>query len=173
MKSVTLKQYKFLIFSDTHGSVALMELALERNPDVKGVFFLGDGIKDLNKIAESYPSLEYYFVKGNCDLAAYFDPEVDEVYICGKRIMLTHGHIYGVKHGTDAIESAAISRGANILLYGHTHEREERYIDKTDEGGGELYIFNPGSASSSYSGSYGLLTLREGSPPLFSYGFGR
>lgn len=165
-----MKQYKFLIFSDTHGSTALMELALERNPDIKGIFFLGDGIKDLNKIAEVYTGLEYYFVKGNCDFAEYFDPEVDEVLVCGKRVMLTHGHLYNVKHGTEALELAAQSRRADIVLYGHTHEREERYIDNTELGGGKLYIFNPGSASSLYSGSYGIMTLRENCAPLFSYG---
>ena len=61
--------------------------------------------------------------------------------------------MYGVKWGLEKIILAAGSRGADIVLFGHTHLPHESYEDG-------LYIFNPGSISSS-GYSFGVLMLSE------------
>lgn len=54
--------------------------------------------------------------------------------------LAVHGHKYGVKRSLETLKAAARKKGADILLYGHTHERFCSYEDG-------LYIMNPGSTS--------------------------
>jgi predicted phosphodiesterase len=82
--------------------------------------------------------------------------------------------------GTMRLENLCERQGGDILLFGHTHERYEKYVDveekyseivKSPEKIKELknyYLFNPGSAGG-YNGSYGILTLTENTV-LFSHG---
>ena len=83
---------------------------------------------------------------------------------------MTHGHLYGVKSGYGLAIAHAISRGADILLFGHTHEPYLQRIEKGSEVGGrilerELYVFNPGSLR---DGRFGTMTVVGGQIILHS-----
>ena len=134
-----------------------MKRAIDKNPDAEVIFFLGDGISDAEYTALDDKCRMWIAVRGNCDFSTVFrDRELnktEEITLVGKKIMLTHGDVYGVKGGTEKIILAARSRGADIVLFGHTHVPHESYEDG-------LYIFNPGSISQPYY-SFGVLMLTE------------
>ncbi len=90
--------------------------------------------------------------------------KTEEITLLGKKIFLTHGDLYGVKYGTERLGYAAEERGADIVLFGHTHIPHEEYISAQKP----YYLFNPGSISSP-SYSYGIITLTE-STVLLSHG---
>ena len=54
------------------------------------------------------------------------------------RAFITHGHNYGVSLGLEGIYAEALSRGVDIVLFGHTHR-------PVAEKRGNLWIVNPGS----------------------------
>lgn len=112
-----------LIISDSHGRRDRVAAAVNKtNPDT--VLFLGDGLADLDAVPEGVPVRA---VRGNCDLFRAADtPESALVEIGGYRLFLTHGHREGVKYGLDAAIATALSKGADALLYGHTHRPFER-----------------------------------------------
>jgi putative phosphoesterase len=55
-----------------------------------------------------------------------------------KKILLTHGHFYGVKNGLNRLINKAKQLEVNAVFFGHTHIPKELYHEKT------LFI-NPGS----------------------------
>ena len=156
---------KCLIFSDSHGNTYNMQKAIRSHPDAEVVFFLGDGLSDADTVASYVKGQMWIAVRGNCDFRSLFlDREAEktsEITLEGKRIVLTHGDLYGVKYGLDKLKSLAHSRKADIVLFGHTHIPHEDYVGDED---GRFYLFNPGSLSS----SYGILTL-SGDTVLFSH----
>lgn len=156
---------KCLIFSDSHGDPYNMKRAINRNPDAEVVFFLGDGIADAESLALEDSCRMWIAVSGNCDFSTVFLNrtlnKTEQITLEGKKIMLTHGDVYGVKGGLEGITSAARSRGADIVLFGHTHIPCESYVDG-------LYLFNPGSISRPVY-SFGVLMLTE-SGVLLSHG---
>lgn len=156
---------KCLIFSDSHGDPYNMKRAIERNPDAEVIFFLGDGISDAESLAIEDRCRMWIAVRGNCDFSTVFLNrelnKTEEITLGGKKIMLTHGDVYGVKGGLEGLSSAARSRGADIVLFGHTHIPCESYVDG-------LYLFNPGSISRPVY-SFGVLMLTE-SGVLLSHG---
>ena len=148
-----------------------IELNLQSGLD--GMIFLGDGLAGARKIADEY-KLNFYGVAGNCDSDVnYADKNVFEQMLefDGVRILIMHGHKYSVKSGTGVAEAYALAKGADILMYGHTHIRDERTLPPSD-GKGRLYIFNPGSIFLPDDGrcSFGLCELRDGQI-LLSHGF--
>ncbi len=156
---------KCLIFSDSHGNPFYMKRAIAKNPDAEVVFFLGDGISDAEAVALGDSCRMWIAVRGNCDLSAIFRDRIlnktEEITLEGKKIMLTHGDSYGVKGGLEGLKLAARSRGADIVLFGHTHLPHESYCDG-------LYLFNPGSISRPQY-SFGILTVTENTV-LLSHG---
>lgn len=76
----------------------------------------------------------------------------------GKKILLCHGHEYGVKSGYLNLQYAAREKGADIVLFGHTHQV---FYDQTSQ----LAMLNPGSIGEPrYYGknSYGILIIENG-----------
>ena len=161
---------KCLVFSDTHGSLTTVRRAMSMHPDCEVVFFLGDGIRDLEAITMTRRDVFFVAVRGNCDTSAYFRSEelkkVESITLLGKKIVLTHGDLYGAKSGLGGLKSLAKSEGADILLFGHTHTPCELYVSDNDN---PYYLFNPGAASGS-SASFGVINLSEDMPPLLSHG---
>ena len=150
---------KCLCFSDSHGSPHLMRRALSMHRDVEVVFFLGDGLSDAYELSAEFPSVMFYFVRGNCDFAGAYSNTEKTLFlnILGKRIAMTHGDLYGVKGGLGGVISLGRKNECDLVLFGHTHIPYEGY----DSDGG-FYLFNPGSISDSYSGkSYGIITITE------------
>ena len=139
---------RILIFSDSHGSARNLREALLRHPDITDVVHLGDGNRECESIADAFADHTFYTVAGNCDFACHA-PGMRLETFCGKMVMLTHGHLYGVKGGYYTVECAAKERGANLCLFGHTHVPFAEYADG-------LYLFNPGSLK---DGNYGIADI--------------
>ena len=149
-----------LIISDTHGKKENIIRLIKEHPNTKYLLFCGDGLKDLEGLESRFPFLTVCSVRGNCDLFAD-EPEERLFTLEGVRILMIHGHTYGVKGGIGAALSYAKKKEADILLFGHTHiPREECACD------GDRYItlFNPGSLSerASEGYSFGILEVRGG-----------
>ena len=157
-----------LVFSDSHGNSRNMEIALSKNRSCEVVFFLGDGLSDISGIIPKYPTISFICVRGNCDstyaLSLVNVPDTDSVTLLGKRIVLTHGHLFGAKSGEGGLISLAKKTEADILLFGHTHEEQEKYVS----GDRPFYLFNPGSISGC-SPTYGVINITE-SGILLSHG---
>jgi len=159
---------KCLIISDTHGNEYGVREVLSMHRDCEIVFFLGDGLSDIEELAYHDRERTWVCVRGNCDMRPLFCggpvEKVEQISVAGKKIVITHGHEYAAKWGTDALRYLAESREADIVLFGHTHMPYEEYINDPKP----LYLFNPGALSSP-TFSYGILRL-EGGNVLFSHG---
>lgn len=141
---------RLLVFSDSHGIRSVVEKALSDHPEAQHVFFLGDGIQQMEETALVYPDYTYHMVAGNCDWGSDAN-SLGIVTLEGRRVFYTHGHIYHVKYGISDLLAAGQARSADIVLYGHTHVAQTLY-----ENG--LYIMNPGAAKS-IGGSYGIVDI--------------
>ena len=153
---------KCLCFSDSHGSAYNIRVALTKHPDAEVVFFLGDGLSDLEDFVLDR-SRAWFAVQGNCDYNALLGETIvkktDSITLMGKRIFFTHGDLYGVKYGLDGVKKLALDHSADLVLFGHTHQPLEQYVS-TDEGG--FYLFNPGSIGAGYGGSsYGVISISD------------
>ena len=84
-------------------------------------------------------------------MARFFLTNAGEFTAQGVKIFYTHGHYYGVKSGLYTFACAARERGAQVALYGHTHNALEDY----DDG---LYLLNPGSLNS-WEATYGTVDI--------------
>lgn len=143
---------RILVFSDSHGHKRAMEDAvLEYKPDL--ILHLGDYSSDCAHLRSVFPEIEARGVRGNCDMCGN-EPLMDEFMLGGKRFFMTHGHIYKVKLGLDAIINNALVREADVLLFGHTHVP----LFKDVSG---MLVINPGAASYS-SGSCAVLDIAGG-----------
>lgn len=128
---------RVLVFSDSHGRVGPMEdaVALYR-PDA--AFHLGDVTRDADRLRLACPELTLYQVRGNCDLMAGDIQTEGVIRLAGKTIFYLHGHTRHVKQGVGLAVSAAREAGADILLFGHTHQSLRAQYD-------DLLAVNPGA----------------------------
>ena len=95
--------------------------------------------------------MKYYQVAGNCDFGSEL-PAYDEIKFDGKTVFFSHGHPFYVKYGYSDIISEAQRRGADICLFGHTHNQHSLKQDG-------IYVMNPGSVR---EGFYGMIDIVNG-----------
>lgn len=127
---------KIVIFSDSHGKTMPMLKAVESHcPDM--VLHLGDHDKDAQVIIENFPQVKVHTVCGNCDYNSVSQVE-KTLEIAGRRIVMVHGHMYGVKQGLEKLIAMGQAKGAGLLLFGHTHIAYHAVE-------GNMEICNPGS----------------------------
>lgn len=146
---------KLLVVSDVHGRLNPLRWIL-RNETADALFFLGDGLDDLDNALSrngTPPPYPIYRVRGNCDVGAP-DPVEGLAPFGGVLFFYTHGHAYGVKMGTDRLRETAQERGADVALFGHTHQKTYRRATEFTPA-----LFNPGSLRD--LGSYGVLLLHD------------
>ena len=144
--------------------------ALRLNPDIRHILFLGDGLSDVARLAVRYPDLHIRAVRGNMDALSLDTHAVEEeelFSVFGVTVLLMHGHRYGVKGGLGTAKGHALHRGAQVLLYGHTHVAYSHY-----DGENGLYTFNPGSIGHPYAGepSFGILDVLPNGQVSLSHG---
>lgn len=141
---------KILVFSDSHRSRGGMLNAIDAH-DPDQVIHLGDLQEDAEELSYVYPKLPICMVPGNCD-GWTMQPLKKQITLAGKQILLSHGHLWGVKRSYDAAIADARAAGADILLFGHTHVA----LCKQLEDG--LWVMNPGASRT----SYGLILIEDG-----------
>lgn len=159
---------KYFVISDIHGSIYYLKKVMEifEKDEYDKLIILGDELyhgprnplpkeyspKEVIELLNSFKD-RIIAVRGNCD------SEVDQMvlnypimsdyallYLNGKRVYLTHGHIYNIE------KPLPMSEG-DILLYGHFHIPMAERKD-------EIYFCNPGSISLPKNGSknsFGIL----------------
>lgn len=130
---------KVLIVSDTHGREQNLAEALEQTGPIDQLIHLGDvegGAEHIRELAGDAPAA---IIAGNNDF--FCDLPNERIFtLGGHRIFMTHGHGYFVHSGTLYLKREARKKGADIVMFGHTHKP---YMEEDNE----LLVLNPGSLS--------------------------
>lgn len=153
---------KILIVSDTHGRNSGIEEAIEREKPFARIIHLGDA-EGYEDYIEELAGCPLEVVAGNNDRFSYL-PKEKTLLIGDLNIFITHGHYYCVNAGCDGIRREGVRRGADIVMFGHTHMpliREE----------GKITLINPGSLSyprqPGRKPSYIVMETAQGKKPEF------
>ena len=164
-----------LVFSDSHGNLRNIQKALDaqiKKPDA--ILFLGDGLSSFQYL--DFDGIPFYSVSGNCDGDFYgslFSDDERIIELSGKKIMMTHGHKYDVKHTLTRLIYTAAVREVDIVLYGHTHMAHECVLTPDNcempKLQKNLYVMNPGAIGSGGS-SFGVISISRNGEILLSCG---
>lgn len=142
------------VISDTHGDIEAAETVIKERDDLDLIIHLGDHYDDGIKLKEKI-GIPLIGVRGNCD--SYVAAEDERVYEAkGHKILMIHGHQYGVKSDLNRLYYRALELGCDLALYGHTHIP----ISITF---GNVMILNPGSLCLPMGGSkpsYGIIEIQ-------------
>ncbi|MBQ8605286.1 MAG: metallophosphoesterase [Clostridia bacterium] len=139
---------RVLVISDSHGNFGRM-YDLFKKEDCRAVIFLGDGIREAERLYDMSGAVPVYRVRGNCDMGAFNTPDEQLIELAGKRIFITHGHNYFVKSGLFRLRARAMELSADIALFGHTHSQ---FYEKQDG----IILANPGALT---FGKYAVMTI--------------
>ena len=152
------KKKKYLICSDIHGRLNLFEEMLSRESNIDAVIIAGDLELETYELTDAvnrrFPDgCRIYMVAGNCDawtpsarlLVTADSFDVSETH----KVFLTHVHKY--RASIDLMHYAAQEKGADIVIYGHTHYVHNELIDG-------ITFLNPGALMSRF---YMVMTIGE------------
>jgi putative phosphoesterase len=142
---------RIIVMSDSHGDFSRVRQIFEENPGADCFIHLGDGAKDFEEAGWLFPETRRLSVRGNCDFGRD-EPKTGLVQLGDRTIFYTHGDLFQAKYGLDQLERAGRERGAQIVLYGHTHRADCQYRDG-------LWLLNPGSVRDSSHTPAGYLAL--------------
>lgn len=151
---------KILVVSDSHGNNTNLKKAIEvfgpRGEQLSLLIHLGDAQCSMESI-QQLVDCPVEAVSGNCDFSPDL-PGTKLITIGKEKALLTHGHRYGCKMGTDTMKEIAKANGAGMVLFGHTHmPMLEEFSD--------IKVMNPGSISfprqSGYRPTYLVITVEE------------
>ena len=127
---------KILIVSDTHRKNDNYLEVVKRCAPIDMVIHCGD-IEGSEFIIEQAVDCPVEMVMGNNDFFSELPREKE--FMLGKyKVWLTHGHTYYVSMENKTIKKEAALKGADIVMYGHSH----RPVVDYDEG---VIAVNPGS----------------------------
>lgn len=129
---------KLVLVSDTHGNSFGFEKVLEIEKNIDMILHMGDieGQEDYYRLIANCP---FHVVAGNNDYWSDL-PGENIVLVEGHRILMTHGHAYGVYDlptGVENLRKRARECNADIVTFGHIHRPV--VVEK------DIKIFNPGS----------------------------
>lgn len=127
---------KVLIVSDTHGRDENLEIVINREAPFDMLVHCGD-VEGREFYIEALAECPCSIVSGNNDFFSDL-PREDVIEVEGNKILVTHGHYYGVSIAFDQLAEAARSRGCNAAFFGHIH------VPVVEKEAGVLLV-NPGS----------------------------
>ncbi len=130
---------RILIVSDTHRRTGNLDKVLRLVQPVDMLIHLGDveGSEDYIRACVDCP---VHIVAGNNDFFSDL-PMEEEIQIGRYKVFLTHGHYYSASMGIQRLKEEALARGAQIVMFGHTHR------PLIDYGKDKVIVVNPGSLS--------------------------
>jgi len=144
---------RILVLSDSHGRVENMVQAVEAvRPRM--ILHLGDVMRDAEKLARLFPGLPMEQVPGNCDLRPD-EPAERLLFIEDKRVLMCHGHTYGVKSSLSLAGRAAQEKQIDLFLFGHTHKPLWDFRGRT-------VFVNPGSIGEGARPTYAVVEIENG-----------
>lgn len=107
------------VISDTHGDFRYVDECLRMMDGVELLLHAGDFYEDAQKIGMG-ANLKVVAVTGNCDYMVK-GPSEEMLAVGSRRIYLTHGHLYRVKHDLALLVQRSKALGVDVTVYGHTH----------------------------------------------------
>ena len=147
---------RVLIVSDTHGRHGGLDRALQEAGNIDMLIHLGD-VEGGETYIDAVADCEKHIIRGNNDFFSEL-PREEEFYIGSHKVFITHGHAYYVSLDPEYIREEGKARGAEIVMFGHTH----RPFFEDDNG---IIVLNPGSLSfprqEGRNGSYIILEMDE------------
>jgi len=141
------------VVSDTHGKADFFREAVRQMGAVDLLIHAGDHLSDAVSMSRE-TGIELVAVTGNCDWHAS-GPAEEEIDIMGHKILVTHGHRYGVKIDNTKLVQKLREGKYDLIIYGHSHVPEITYLP-------DGCLLNPGSVSSPRRGSshsYAVVTI--------------
>lgn len=146
---------KILIVSDTHRKNDNYFKVLQLQMPLDMVIHCGDSEGSEYALTEA-ADCPVQMVMGNNDFFSNLPREL-EFNVDKYRVWVTHGHTYYVSMGNEMLKKEARAKGADIVIYGHTHRP---VIEQTEEG---LIAVNPGSLSyprqDGHKASYAIMEI--------------
>ena len=147
---------RILVISDTHRNLDNFDRVLEREARFDMIVHCGDVERDEDYI-RAVASCPVCMVAGNNDWGIALPREI-MTEIGPYKVMIVHGHQYSVHYGLERICDVAKQKGADIVLFGHTHIPLIKKVD-------HLVLMNPGSLSKPRQPeripTYGLIEIDE------------
>lgn len=148
---------KYLAFSDSHSrDESMLEVIRQYKEELEGLFFMGDMEGSDDRLRASIPG-PTYLVRGNCDWYSQAPP-FQVIRLHGHTVAMTHGHRQHVNAGVDVLKYWAMEKGADVVLYGHTHVP---FVEQTSQ----MTVVNPGSISrprqSGYIPTYAVIDFLQ------------
>lgn len=129
---------KILVVSDTHRQHENYFEVVEKELPIDLLIHCGD-IEGSNQELFGNLDCKVIIVAGNNDFFTANPKEVE--FEIGKyKVLLSHGHTYNIAIDNHYMKQEAKERGANMIIYGHTHKP---VVDFSDE----VVAINPGSLS--------------------------
>ena len=146
---------RLIIVSDSHGEVSKIDDILRKYENQYDYFFhLGDRSFDMISFEDKVKNP--VIISGNIEMQEVSGKNYGiyekQIEIEGLKVFATHGHRYSVHSTLLFIKKQARKIGANIVLFGHTHDKHLEFDD------GILY-FNPGALQNN---DYGLIEIKDG-----------
>jgi len=127
---------KVLIVSDTHGHNGNLEKIIEKVSPIDALIHCGD-VEGQEDYITSLAGCPTYIVAGNNDYFSNLEREM-EFSLEGHKVLLTHGHYYGVSMGTEGILEEGRARQVDVVMFGHTHRP---CLEQHDD----ITVLSPGS----------------------------
>lgn len=156
---------KILVVSDTHGIAERLALVKKQVGPVDMLIHAGD-IEGQEDYIRSLFDCPLFMVAGNNDWGSGLSRELT-FRIGDYRFFVTHGHSYGISLGPERLLDEAVSRKADIAIFGHTH-RPTLYKKNN------VVLMNPGSIAYprqiGRKPTYGIITIDEEHEARFSIG---
>lgn len=127
---------KVLIVSDTHGSDTNLERAVARETPFDMMVHCGD-VEGREIFIQALADGPCCIVAGNNDFFSDL-PREEEIYLDGNKVLVTHGHYYGVSMDLQGVVEEARARDCQAVFFGHIHKP---VIQKRNG----ILVVNPGS----------------------------
>lgn len=142
------------VFSDSHGDRDALDRLLDKMGRLDAACFLGDVASDAYYLRDRLAAMPgepvLYAVRGNNDFASML-PDDLLIELGGRRIHMEHGHRCP---SLLTLAYRAKDRGAEIALFGHTHEPLCEYSQG-------VLLLNPGSAGNRCRGGRARANVLE------------
>lgn len=98
-----------------------------------------------------FQNIDFYIVRGNCDILDNKYREFEILNIEGIKILITHGHLFGVKNDMNQLKLFAEKHNVQLVCFGHTHIP---YINEMNK----IKYFNPGALKDA---KYGIILIEN------------
>lgn len=127
---------KLVVVSDSHGDDQILQTLVDHyEGQVDALIHCGD-----SELSWDDPLRQHFqIVQGNMDFDQEF-PLMVTSQIDHQKVLVVHGHRYGVNFGLEQLSLLAQEQQADLIFYGHTHQLA------CEMNQGRLFL-NPGSIS--------------------------